>query len=412
MLRAQVLRRTFSLYNRVPYSRIAQSAARDGHESVTVHRVRISRPVVSNSRLVGTIAVAAAFWGLSRYISVEVEVEKADAKGQDPASPSAIGGATEEEEDDDDTEDILLFLPTGFSRPSPRTFYKGSDPEWQEFKKLATDRPRVEKIRNELIFMMRNMAEKNTGWTSRLGKIDTSKGKAWIELKFPDGPPPRYEQPGLALTGDLEWRKATHPVEDLHHQRLNKLLFPSVVSNALYADLKQKALLSWKSFKLSVGLEQNPKPRPTPVPGSIQDEVAKFVARGEKKPETTGVSATPAASSPPAAPAVNSTDAADPASSLSSQQAKELGLNLPDPKNFTLDLTKFQQEVKKSSKPYRQPPPRGSFLVMGLIDIYGEKARITLNVAAWYDPKQGRYVSIKTGIYNLVDHSQRPRGGP
>jgi hypothetical protein len=100
------------------------------------------------SRLVGTIAVAAAFWGLSRYISVEIEVEKADAKGQDPASPGAIGGAEEDEEDDDDTEDILLFLPTGLSRPGPKTFYKGSDPEWQEFKKLATDRPRVERIRS------------------------------------------------------------------------------------------------------------------------------------------------------------------------------------------------------------------------------------------------------------------------
>lgn len=124
--------------------------------------------------MIGTLAVAGAFWGLSRYISVEVEVEKADAKGQDPASPGVIGG-TEEEDDDDDYDDILLFLPTGFSRQSRKTFYKGSDPEWQEFKKIATDRPRAEKIRNELISTMRNMAGKNPSWTTRLGKIDTSK---------------------------------------------------------------------------------------------------------------------------------------------------------------------------------------------------------------------------------------------
>lgn len=49
MLKAQVLRRNFSLFNRVPYSRIVRSAARDGHESVIIQRVRIQRPFFSKS---------------------------------------------------------------------------------------------------------------------------------------------------------------------------------------------------------------------------------------------------------------------------------------------------------------------------------------------------------------------------
>lgn len=56
----------------------------------------------------------------------------------------------EGEDEDDDYDDALLFLPTGFSRPKPQVFYKGSDPEWQEFKKVATDRPRCEKIHSTL----------------------------------------------------------------------------------------------------------------------------------------------------------------------------------------------------------------------------------------------------------------------
>jgi hypothetical protein len=103
------------------------------------------------SRLIGTLAVASAFWGLSQYISVEVEVEKVEENGQDPANPSAVGDGTEKEDDDEEYEDALLFLPTGFSRPRPKTFYRGSDPEWQEFKKLATDRPKVEKIRSKCL---------------------------------------------------------------------------------------------------------------------------------------------------------------------------------------------------------------------------------------------------------------------
>lgn len=54
----------------------------------------------------------------------------------------------EDDEEEEEYDDALIFLPTGFSRPKPRTFYRGSDPEWQEFRKLATDRPRMEKIRS------------------------------------------------------------------------------------------------------------------------------------------------------------------------------------------------------------------------------------------------------------------------
>lgn len=52
-----------------------------------------------------------------------------------------------DDEDEEEYDDVLLFLPTGLSRPRPKTFYKGSDPEWQEFKRIAADQARAEKIR-------------------------------------------------------------------------------------------------------------------------------------------------------------------------------------------------------------------------------------------------------------------------
>jgi hypothetical protein len=61
---------------------------------------------------------------------------------------TSAAGEGEEEEDEEDYDDAILFLPTGLSRQRPQTFYKGSDPEWQEYKKLAGDRPRLEKIRS------------------------------------------------------------------------------------------------------------------------------------------------------------------------------------------------------------------------------------------------------------------------
>jgi hypothetical protein len=96
-------------------------------------------------RILGTFVIATAFWTLSRYVSVEVKEVKADESAS--ASASAAGEG-EEEDDEEDYDDALLFLPTGLSRQRPQTFYKGSDPEWQEYKKLAADRPRLDKIRS------------------------------------------------------------------------------------------------------------------------------------------------------------------------------------------------------------------------------------------------------------------------
>jgi hypothetical protein len=382
--------------------------------------------------LVGVVAVAAAFYGVTRYISIEVEEDEEEEKdnkqrssrpgnqiGNEDGGEEADEGDVEEEdeEEDDDYDDALIFLPTGFSRPKPKTFYRGSDPEWQEYRKVATDRPRVEKIRSthamrsglcqsltatdELSALIRSIAKKNPGYAARLGTIDASKGKAWIEVKFPDGPPIEYERPGIELTEDLEWRKATRPVEELHHQRLAKLLYPSAVSTAIYQDTKRKAAVSWRSFQSYLGWEV--KAEPTTVKQVIQKVLADPAA-----PSPPGTSAAPAASDSTASAAPDNKQPAETDSPL----AKDVGFALPDPKKLTLDLTQFRQDFRKAVKPYAMQPPRGTFVVMGLIEVYGDRARMTLNVSAAYDPKQGRYVSLQAAVWNLVDHRQRPRGGP
>jgi hypothetical protein len=83
-------------------------------------------------------------------------VEEKDKKSAKEGSPADEDGwqkageeVEDEEEEEEEYDDAILFLPTGFSRPRRKTFYKGSDPEWQAFKKIATERPRVEKIRGK-----------------------------------------------------------------------------------------------------------------------------------------------------------------------------------------------------------------------------------------------------------------------
>ncbi|EMD63288.1 hypothetical protein COCSADRAFT_38149 [Bipolaris sorokiniana ND90Pr] len=397
MSRPLMLRRNFSLLNRVPHSHIVRSAARHGHDSIIIQRVRIRRPFFSNTRLVGTVAVTAAAYGLIQYLGLEIEVEEVQEQGRQDGWEVAGSEEDDEEEEDDDA---ILFIPTGFSRPRPRTFYKGSDTEWKTFKEIATDRARANKIRKELVSIVRNNAEKKTLYTSRLGKIDTSKGMSWVEIQFPNGPPVEYERPGIELTENLEWRKATRPVEDAHHRRLERVLYPKEATDALCKDTVRKAEKAWKTFKIYMGWDQESK----------SETVQELFQRISTNRQSTGGPTSIA----PNSFSASANDTQQPGASPSPAPVDgpaSIGLDLPDPKSMTLDLTQFRADFAKTYMPIVLQPPRGAFIVRALIEIYGDRARLTLNVSAVYDPKQGRYVQMSAVPWNYVEHYQSPKGG-
>ncbi|KAJ4988064.1 hypothetical protein SVAN01_06476 [Stagonosporopsis vannaccii] len=427
MFKAQVLRRSFSVFNRVPTSRIVQSAARDGHESITIHRVRIQRPFLSRQRLVGAVAIAIATYGLGHYLGLEVEIEEEEDQDKKPGrwrkhvrkedgtleevddqeaneEEDEDEDENNEDEDEDEYDDAILFLPTGFSRRKQTTYYKGSDPEWQEFKKVSGDKKRIERIRQELVNMVRTSFS-TPAIVAKIGEVDHKKGRVWIEFKFPDGPPPEYERPGYELTEDLEWRKATRDVESIHHQRLNRIFWPNAAAGALYEDTKRRATQTWNDFAVYMGWAE--KTEHLTVQQMMQQVASSSTPTSSAASPATTASTSPFGTSLPAAtqqPATHS-----PSSAAGS--AKDLGFPLLDPKAVTLDLGKFRQELQKANKP-NIVIPRGAFGVYALIEIYGSRARLTLNVVGIYDPKLGRYVGLSAGIWNQVAHRQSPKGGP
>ena len=192
-------------------------------------------------------------------------------------------------------------------------------------------------------------------------------------------------------------------MEDKHHQRLKRVLFPSTVAAVLYNDTKKKIESSWKNFRVYLGLEEKTEPE------TVQQLVQRLGVN-KSSPRSPAPPSTSTTSSPPSTSPSNDTQHR--ATSPSAALAKELGLVLPDPKKLTLDLSQFRQDFRKAQKPYDLATPRGAVLVLGLIDVYGDRARMTLNVAAAYDPKQGRYVSIRATVWNFVELRQHPKGGP
>lgn len=423
-----MLRRSFSVFNRVPTSRIVQSAARDGHESITIHRVRIRRPFLSRQRLVGAVAIATATYGLGHYLGLEVEVEEDEVDDKKPgrwkkhvrkedgtleevddkeANEEEDEDEEDEEEDEEDEyDDAILFLPTGFSRMKPTTFYKGSDPEWQEFKKVSQDKARIERIRQELVNVVRTSCS-TPAYVAKIGEVDHKKGRVWIEFKFPEGPPPEYERPGYELTEDLEWRKTTRDVEPVHHTRLNKILWPNAAAGALYEDTKRKAIRTWNDFAVYMGWAE--KTEHLTVQQMMQQVVSPSPPTSSAASPAATASASPFGTSLP--PATQQPAAPSSSSPSTAGSENELGFPLLDPKTLALDLGKFRQEFQKASKP-NMVVPRGAFAVYALIEVYGSRARLTLNVIGIYDPKIGRYVALSAGIWNQVAHRQSPKGGP
>jgi hypothetical protein len=251
--------------------------------------------------------------------------------------------------------------------------------------------------------MLRNMAHKNPSWTQRLGPVDTKKGKAWIELKFPQGPPIEYERPGIELTEDLEWRKSSRPVTDVHHRRLNRLLLPTEASNAIYQDTKRKVTVSWNELAVYMGWAEKP-----PQGETISSVLKAGDNHNPSAPRMPSASATSTTSASTTTP-----DSKPPADAASPPEAKAkvLGFELPEPKALTLDLAQFQQDFRKALKPAQMTIPRGCIHVLGLVEVYGARARITLNVTAAYDPKLNKYIGLSMTVWNIVEHRQTPKGG-
>lgn len=373
-------------------------------------------------RLAGSVVVTIGCWKFLDWLNEEIEDEEEPEQRRRARRPPIPGdGAndkggreiTDEEEaeweeqgDEEEEEDEgLLFFPTGLSRPRSRSFYKGSDPEWQTFVRLAQDRPRVDKIRGELVTMVRDLATKNPKFTFLLGKIDPTKGSIWIEVKFPDGPPLEYERPGIELTEDLTFRKATQVVDPIHHRKLANVLMPTVVANSVYADMKRRLYASWLDLRKYAGFE---------VKQSLVENMFKGLPPPPGMP--TPAKQAPVAPSTPGAPAAADAEkqAQPPSPSMPTNPALEkLGLTLPDPKQApTMNLAYFRLMLMKNRKPMAIEPPRGTFIVTGLVEVIGEKAKMTLDITAVYDPNMAKYVMLNSRIRSMTKYKQQPRGGP
>lgn len=130
---------------RTPFSLWQQP--RPGDKPIKAFNVRFKKPGLTPRRLATfflySSCITAYIWYFVPGIEVEVDVQDADDQGFVSADHQGGDGDFEDSEFADDES---LFIPLTWAKKLPREYYKGSDPEWQEFIKFAKDQPRHQRI--------------------------------------------------------------------------------------------------------------------------------------------------------------------------------------------------------------------------------------------------------------------------
>lgn len=333
-----------------------------------------------------------------------------DAREQPEKESEGAEGEDEQEEEFEIDEDAF-FIPLTMAKKLPKEYYKGSDPEWQEFKKVAPDHPRVQKIFNELTTIVATKAIQHRPMATVLGK-NSSIQRVWLDIQFPDGPPQDYSRRGLAIGSNyISISEQIIPAHD--YNRMNRMLWPSGVVNGLYEFWNTMVIFRWRKVKEALGMDVTTKPGTSEY---RMDRMLQLVrAKLKDQPGTQ--------TDPSTSPTKNPDTAAAEAPSRSGTERMDTRPGnkwyLPekpsppgDSAEHTVATLSFLHSLAKSSGEKPREPPRGNFIVYGMIALSGSTAAVTFDVMAFYDPKSAKFTSLAIVPKAVKQWRQAPRGGP
>ena len=462
----QSFRHTPHFRRRLPISRTqfrkqSQYVYHADGQPVRLQNVRFQKPNLFTSRRIFTWAIySGVAYGYLHYLwkQMDVEIEfideeeaaeldKKDRAGS-AADYSADGPADAqdgEEAADYYADDENTFIPLTWAKQSPRTYYRGSDPEWKEFGTVAKDVARQKKIHGELAQIVYTGATQHPSISRQLGK-DAKIGKYWLDIAFPDGPPQEYERSGIEI-GDGFIALSTQKVSQEKQWRTMRALWPEATAGSMWAAMKVLAGIQYRRVKQVLGLENVDPGSPEQRWQHAMDIMAKQQGKGqgaavEKKAEQqtdpgVNLNATSEESTRPTTTPSTSDKKAQPRqqptgqgglpwhipqiplpgfpSSRSSTTSDPASSPPPDASStFPIAYHVFQAHLRKnwSAPAKKMEPPRGSFVVSGLVEVRGSRGRVLFDVQSAYDPKAGKFLTVSAAVRGAWKWRQSPKGGP
>lgn len=380
--------------------------------------VRFKKPGFTWRKAVTWAVYLGLPYGFWLYLNenIDIQIEEIEAQEQKPGEWETQEDDAEEDEfaDEDST-----FIPMTWPTKLPRSFYKGSDPEWKEFVKVAKDKPRHKRLQDELVQLVFTGARQHPRVGMAIGK-DLKIGRYWLEISFPDGPPPEYVRSGIEIGDDfIAW--SPQKISPENHFRMTRALLPYGTLSSFYATASIMTGIHYRRLKQALGWEEV-------NPGSPEERFKVALEAMEQKKAGKGRGGSPVGDEPQAPPAgtpgslVSVSSAANEAQS--SPKASEDRMPLPfalpfpasedlvNPLDVQIAQTVFLGSLAKNWNPKKMEPPRGSFVVQGLVEIKGTKGKMMFDVQSCYDPKESKYVSVSAGMRSTKPWNQRPKGGP
>jgi hypothetical protein len=410
--------------------------------------VRFKKPGLFTMRRLATVGIyIGVTYGylrfMWRHMDIEIEfLDEDEVEQTEEAGQNAEGEGDEEVDEEEDgppffADEENTFIPLTWSKKLPRTYYRGSDPEWQEFIKVAKDKSRHKKVQDELVQIVYVGSVNHPGIARQLGK-DLKIGKYWLDISFPDGPPQEYERSGIEIgDGFVAWSQQR--VSPEKQWRLMRALWPQATATSSWATLKVLSGIQWRRFKQSMGWEGVDPGAPEErfralsemMQSKQQDQQGQRTVSktqtdpngrpGEVASRNDAASTTPAQPSRPAPSSDSSQSQKYPwlpsvplpnYPRLSGSPDSDTNASSSDSMTVPIAMHVFQSTLSKSWNPKKMEPPRGTFVVQGLVEVRGQRGRMLFDVQSSYDPKAGKYVQVNAAVRNFKRWSQPPRGGP
>lgn len=128
-------------------------------QDLTLYRVKFRKPPLRRRIVSGLLTWAIPVCALWYWIDprgLEIELSEDDEKVKPDGSVEEVN---EEEMEDG------IFIPFGWPKKEEKTYFKGSDPEWKSFVKLANDPKRQQDIQGQHGQESRHMFKTNIGFS-------------------------------------------------------------------------------------------------------------------------------------------------------------------------------------------------------------------------------------------------------
>ncbi|KAK8065191.1 hypothetical protein PG997_011938 [Apiospora hydei] len=316
------------------------------------------------------------------------------------------------EEDDSDPFTIPLPLTTKLVQPSP---YKGTDPEWQMFIKVAKDKDLMENIKKSLADMARTTLENHPQIKQRFGRNMTVR-RHWLELHFPYRPPPTFERQVIEF-GDDGIVLATEPVDSNVALKIKNVLWPTALTLSTWAFTTELFKQNLQATARYFGYETQSRDPSADMQATL-DKIRRQLAKGQPKapdakeqsplasPKTQSVDGSETASSTTMSP--SSTAGSSPPTATTSPDPSGPGPKAgadPDKKASAKDFygirqmsdhtsgpwQTFKRKFGQTWKPAGNLPPRGSIGVSGLVEVACPTATMTVEIWAFWDPQAKKF---------------------